>query len=131
MRAKGQGTFDKGYKITIRDGVRVREHVEVAERAIGRKLPLGAIVHHHDENTSNNVPSNLVICPDIAYHKLLHRRMRALAASGDANNRICSFCKRWDSPLNLREGTGGGNRRWTYHVECRKAYRMQKATVEG
>lgn len=61
----------------------VLEHILVAEKALGRFLPLGSPVHHVDGDRTNNAPSNLVVCEDAAYHNLLHRRMRALEASGD------------------------------------------------
>lgn len=56
----------------------VLEHLLVAERALGRLLRGSEEVHHVDRNRANNDPGNLVICPDRAYHMLLHRRERAL-----------------------------------------------------
>jgi len=52
-------------------------HVLIAEKALGKKLPPGAVVHHADGNPSNNKNSNLVICPSQAYHMLIHARTRA------------------------------------------------------
>ena len=64
-----------------------------AEQALGKPLPVGAIVHHADGSRADNAP--LVICQDAAYHKLLHMRMRIKAAGGDPNtDKICSACKR-------------------------------------
>lgn len=72
---------------------RKREHIVVAERAFGGPLPAGVIVHHHDEDKSNNANANLVICQDRAYHNLLHVRMRILAAGGDPDTqKICDDC---------------------------------------
>lgn len=69
-------------------------HIAIAQKAIGRPLPEGAEVHHFDENPTNNDPSNLVICQDRAYHKLLHKRQRIVAAGGDPNReRICCRCQ--------------------------------------
>lgn len=71
----GLGSFNpNGYR--QKDGK--REHVIVAEKAFGKPLPAGAVVHHVDGNKLNNDPSNLVICQDQAYHRLLHTRENAL-----------------------------------------------------
>src|SRR5262245_59260878 len=68
-----------------------QEHVLLAEKALGRPLPPAAEVHHVDERRGNNTPSNLVICENREYHKLLHRRRRVLLAGGDPNTqKICS-----------------------------------------
>lgn len=75
------------------NGKRVDEHRLIAERALGRPLPPGAIVHHVDEDPSNNRNDNLVICQDRDYHTLLHVRLRILQAGGDPNtDRICPDC---------------------------------------
>lgn len=69
-------------------------HVVLATKALGRPLPSGAEVHHLDENPRNNDPSNLVICPSKAYHKLLHARARIVRAGGNPNtDRFCGKCK--------------------------------------
>jgi hypothetical protein len=59
----------------------VLEHIIVAEKALGRPLEEKHPVHHFDLNRANNANSNLVICEDEAYHKLLHQRQRALEAA--------------------------------------------------
>lgn len=41
----------------------VRLHRVVWARKHGRKPPKGFHVHHHDENTSNNQPGNLILKP--------------------------------------------------------------------
>lgn len=77
-RANGEGTFNSdGYKIIRGKG----EHIIKAEKALGKKLPKGAIVHHVDEDKGNNENSNLVICPDHAYHMLIHARTRKYEAA--------------------------------------------------
>lgn len=104
----------------------VLEHILVAEKALGHHLPKSAQVHHVDENGQNNAPSNLVICQDQQYHKLLHRRMKALAATGNADAMQCNVCGAWDEPKNLRVF----EHRWkarpnptvrAYHPACKTA----------
>ena len=80
---------------------RVQEHILVAERAIRRTLPQGAQVHHVNEVRSDNRGSNLVICEDMAYHKLLHKRTRAVKAGFPANWLRCWRCKAYDATENL------------------------------
>lgn len=61
----------------------IGEHVLIAERALGKRLPKGAQVHHFNEDRSDNRPQNLVICEGRTYHALLHTRARILRAGGD------------------------------------------------
>jgi RNase P subunit RPR2 len=71
----------------------VREHVLIAERALGKPLPASAVVHHVDEVQDNNRNNNLVICQDNTYHRLLHVRMRIAKAGGDPDrDKICGKC---------------------------------------
>ena len=69
------------------------EHTVLAERALGRRLPPEAEIHHIDGNPKNNTSSNLVICENQAYHALLHRRARVVRAGGNPNlDKICTRC---------------------------------------
>lgn len=108
--AKQHSTATNRYKYAGRD----REHVVIAERALGKPLPRGAQVHHVDEDKSNNLNSNLVICQDNAYHALLHVRRRVLLAGGNPNTeRLCADCKQLRSietfPINRRRADGRSN----------------------
>jgi len=72
-----------------------RTHVRIAETALGKPLPLGAQVHHLNEDGTDNRNNNLVICEDLAYHRLLHVRTRIVRAGGDPDKeRICGRCRR-------------------------------------
>lgn len=72
----------------------VFEHVLIAERALGRMLPLSVQIHHVNRIKHDNRNTNLVICQDEGYHKLLHVRARVLRAGADPNtHRICGKCQ--------------------------------------
>ena len=58
----------------LRSGHYVQEHVAVAERALGRPLKKGEVVHHFNLNKLDNRPSNLMICTQ-EYHRFIHHRM--------------------------------------------------------
>lgn len=99
-----------------------RQHVAVVERALGKRLPQGADVHHIDGDRKNNAPTNLVVCESRAYHMLLHLRARALAATGNPAARKCRYCRQWDSPKNLRTAhRKAGGYEVIYHADCARA----------
>lgn len=118
--ANGDGYMQGGYLGHQIDGVRVFDHVRVAEMALGKPLPLGAVVHHVNEIKTDNTPTNLVICPDKAYHNLIHARMRAMDACGDPNKRPCRYCKKYDALENMRVYPNGKTHSY-WHVECNRA----------
>jgi hypothetical protein len=67
-------------------------HILRAEKALGKSLPLGAVVHHADGSRREDAP--LVICQDRYYHQLLHIRMRVKAAGGNPNADLrCGRCR--------------------------------------
>jgi hypothetical protein len=101
-RKNGTGSIGQcGYVVHTIDYARIGEHVRLAEKALGKPLPVGAIVHHVDENPFNNSPENLVICPDQKYHSLIHQRTRSVSAGFPAHWRKCWVCHAYDDPSNL------------------------------
>jgi hypothetical protein len=79
----------------------VTEHVRVASAALGKGLPPGSEVHHVNGVRDDNRNCNLVVCQDVAYHRLLHARLRALQACGNPVWRPCSFCGKYDALANM------------------------------
>ncbi len=116
---RGTGYSQYGYNVVMINGISKPRHVLVAEKALGKELPKGVVVHHIDENRSNNDPRNLVVCPDRGYHQILHKRMRAYEAYGNANYLKCYCCGKYDAPENIvvsgTSKSGGSN-----HPECKK-----------
>lgn len=104
-----------GHIIVKHNGKRIRKHVLIVEEILGKKLPINAIVHHMDSNPANNEHTNLVVCPSDAYHQLLHQRIRAFNASGNANYRKCTICQKYDDPMNNMYFT----RKQAHHRQCR------------
>lgn len=105
----------------------VKEQILVAERALGKYLPPGAIVHHVNEIKVDNSPGNLVICPDRSYHMLLHARLRAYRACGHAAWRQCKYCKSYDDLANLKSMGMGRHGGGYAHAQCRRLYQQQQA----
>lgn len=93
----------------------IREHILIAERALGKPLPEGVQVHHPGDVSDNGC---IVICQDQNYHLLLHIRARALGDCGNANYRKCKFCQEYDDPDNLYVQQSVGHGWNVYHMEC-------------
>ena len=89
----------------------------VAEKALGKPLPLSAIVHHADNNSTNDKNNNLVVCENRGYHMLLHTRERAYRSCGHAAWRKCRYCHQYDSIENLRVHSSS-----VVHKQCQKDY---------
>ena len=99
---KGGYLNDHGYRLVYAplhpraNGERMREHILIAEKTLGKFLPPRAEVHHINEIKYDNRHVNLVICENKSYHRLLHRRRNALLACGNVNALKCVHCGQWD-----------------------------------
>jgi hypothetical protein len=100
----------------------VREHLLVAERALGRPIPKENQVHHVDGNGSNNAGSNLVICESNKYHQLLHVRTEALRLSGHADWLRCKYCQQYSPTSDLYISPKETNQ---YHPTCANRFNAQ------
>jgi len=124
QRLRGEGNLSlDGYLVVTVNGRRLKEHVAIVEKVLGKRLPAGAIVHHIDENKLRNVNTNLAVLPNAAYHALLHVKMRALRECGDPNKRKCPFCHRYDFVENMARSKDKSYR----HLQCARDYANNKA----
>lgn len=124
--------LSKSYKSKYRwknngAGQGIPMHTVIAERVLGKKMPPFAEIHHVDGNGLNNSPDNLVICPDHAYHMLLHMRQKAENACGNPNWMRCIRCKQWDDPVNMhvytpKDQTSGR----AQHRACQAIYEKKR-----
>lgn len=113
---------------------RVFEHIIIVEKALGRYLPEAHPVHHFNEVGTDNRNSNLVVCENAAYHRLLHSRQRIVAAGGDADlDKICSRCERllprteFSNSSNRYDGLNPSCRRCTSLTEKGHARKIQQS----
>lgn len=117
----GAGYIALGYRGKQIGGVRKFDHVRIVEEVYGRPLPEGAVVHHANGDKLDNRKENLVVCPNRAYHNLLHKRMDALNACGHVDWQKCRRCGQYDDPGNLSSWPNGTTRTWG-HAECERRY---------
>lgn len=123
---KGGTVVRDGYRLVRGSGRPKLEHVMIVERALGKRLSVGAVVHHVNGDTLNNRPGNLVACQDTGYHQHLHMRQRAYEATGNANARKCRYCHQWDVPDNIHIYP---NKRNAYHKTCKREYDRVRTEV--
>ena len=119
--------YDKSNPLANNKG-QLREHTLVASKALGRSLMGTEQVHHVDYNPKNNDPSNLVVCADMKYHKLLHARTDALDACGNSDYMKCAYCGEYDDPANMYVRPVQYQ---AWHRECRSAKRRVENPKTG
>lgn len=137
---RGHRSIDKGYVLVYepehsraKSNGCVREHLLIVERALGHSLPPRAVVHHFDEDRSNNANNNLVACEDDRYHQLLHQRMRALAACGDPSAVRCHLCGGYNdqAAMRLAKRKDRQSVRGTHRACERAGYHRRKQVANG
>lgn len=117
----GAGTVrPDGYRSFRRGGVETLEHRLIAERALGKPLPKGVEVHHVDLARGSKDPGALVICPDRAYHRLLHQRADAMEACGNPSWLKCVYCKTYDAPEAMSFYTNKKGCTNQFHAQCKR-----------
>ena len=97
----------------------IYEHTYVMSEMLGRPLTAEEVVHHRDENRSNNVPSNLQLFATKAEHNMHHAQMDAFKASGNALFMKCPFCKAYDNPSKMYVRK---THYQAWHRECKNAH---------
>jgi len=107
-RGGGRTTHSEGYALILKWGHPrantkgyVYEHVLVVEAKIGRYLNTQEVVHHIDEDKTNNATENLLLCKDHSEHMRVHAEARAIAACGNKDWRPCRFCGKYDRLDNM------------------------------
>lgn len=111
---------------------RIREHVLIAEIALGKRLPRGVHVHHVDLNDTNNHNGNLVVCQDAAYHSLLHLRTKALGTCGHADWYKCYLCKGYSPREEMcLARRGAGRTEQASHHACAAADMAARRRARG
>lgn len=101
-------------------------HVFVMSEILGRALSKEEVVHHKDNDSTNNLPGNLQLFPNQAEHMLHHAKERALKACGNSEHRQCCYCKEYDNPVDMFISK---TRYQAYHKGCAATYKKERRTA--
>jgi hypothetical protein len=98
--------------------------VLVAEKALGKPLPFGAVVHHVKDIEDDQ---STVICQNNGYHIFLHARKRIVDAGGSPNTqKICGKCHQLKNKDDFKHTDKYGGH-YNTCKECeRKSYRERR-----
>lgn len=99
MNVKPRTEFSDGQgyvnSVVLREnsGNRERLHRVIVMGVVGRKLSSSVIVHHVDDDGTNNRHDNLVVLENQGEHARLHYRRSVLRAGGDPfTDALCDLC---------------------------------------
>lgn len=81
----------------------IYEHRLVGAGIMGRPLLPQEQPHHKDRNRANNAPDNLEVTPDMAHHRLRHRKHEGRRAPDEPNPTIECACGCGESFLKYDE----------------------------
>lgn len=130
-KPNGDGFIAFGYSAKQINGVKKFDHVRVVENVLGFELPKGVVIHHWNEIKTDNRNENLLVCQDRAYHNLIHARMRAYDACGNASFRPCVVCKKYDDVKNMKnKGHSECLSKRTREIYASKTIEEKKLLVE-